>query len=67
MIQTKFTRIPISGRGHMVKSHIHNFHVDVYMVISSGETKMVGHQAVKKKNGLATTFLGRSRTIVARF
>ena len=43
----------------MVKSHIHNFHVDVYMVISSGETKMVGHQAVKKKNGVATTFLGR--------
>ena len=43
----------------MVKSHIHNFHVDAYMVISSGETKTVGHQAVKKKNGLATTFLSR--------
>ena len=29
-------RMPISGRGHTVKSHFHNFRVDAYTAISLG-------------------------------
>ena len=29
-------KIPISGRGHTVRSYVHNFLVDAYTAISSG-------------------------------
>ena len=38
--------IPIIGQGHTVRSHIHNFCVDVYTVISLVKNKMIGRLAV---------------------